>query len=263
MIALVEVLRARHPGIEHVMLACDTLAAATPGAELSGSAHMTAALSRLQRVRDHFGAHLAIVTHTPKDNPTVARDSGALIGHVDVAYNIHEKKITMTHINRGTIAAPMPFTFEGVKMGVDEDGADYEVLFTEVREAPGGGEGAPAFADKRSKKQREADAETSRFENMILDTMRGLGAAKEKIRHKALTDAIKATGEFDLDDKGRISAADRKRLHTSKRALMGRELGMTDTFVWSSTHEKQPQKIWNAGSVWNAAWNAVSEPIEI
>jgi hypothetical protein len=225
MIALVENLRSRHPDVEDVMLVCDTLAAATPGAELAGSAHMTSALSRLQRVRDHFDAHLAIVTHTPKDSPTVARDSGALIGHADVTYNIHQKKITMAHINRGTLARPLPFTFEGVKMAIDDDGADYEVLFTDIREATGDVEGPvdPAVrpsaeaAFSGAKGKRQNDFET--LKNEVVASIVRLGASGKKPTTTTMQDDMMGLQMLAVDQHGKLEEKERKRLERARNAL--------------------------------------------
>jgi hypothetical protein len=230
MIALVENLRARHPDVEHVMLICDTLAAATPGAELAGSAHMTAALNRLQRVRDHFDAHLAIITHTPKNDPTMPRDSGALIGHADVAYNVHQKKIAMTHCNRGELARPLPFTFEGVAMGVDEDGANYEVLFADVREAKVDVEGPAAVAGGLN--AGTAPARTTvpmvlgpvaEIEIAILDALRARAAdvGRSPFTADGLKDFLKEEGALKTDEKDSVLATCRQHYRRALANLRG------------------------------------------
>lgn len=214
MIALVEALRARHPGVEHLMLVCDTLAAATPGAELAGSAHMTAALNRLQRVRDHFDAHLVIITHTPKNDPTTARDSGALIGHADVAYNVYQKKIAMTHCNRGELARPLPFTFEGVVMGRDEDGANYEVLFTDVREAKVDVERPAADVNAGAAPARATVpmvlGPVDALEIDIIDTLRAADVGREPFTFDGLRDLLKENGDLPTDGKDAVTPLGRK-----------------------------------------------------
>jgi AAA domain len=226
LIGVIEKLKKLH-GQERVFIASDTLTAAAPGEDLDGSTGMSAVLNRLQHVRDHFGAHLAIVHHTPKSDPHTARGSGALLGHVDLEVNVFDKKVRMTNRNRGALAQPLPFIFEGVKMGVDEDGEDYEVLFTDVRPANVDVEGpaadvperapaAEAFGDKRRSKEAV-------LEDEIITSIIDFAGAKRKPTVKTVLADLMRHNKLDVDDAGAMKESARRLYDRARNSL--REAG--------------------------------------
>ena len=213
-----------------LLVIVDTLSMARQGGGMAENDNdaMSGAVAALRGVVMAANAHGMFIHHEGKDKSKGMRGGSALEGAVDTAMQLEGSVLRVTKQRDYDRGEEMEVEMIDVTLPAEKGGATSRVAV--VRR--GLGTAAPACSDKRSKKQREAEAETARFKNMILDMMRKIGGPKEKIRHSALTDAIKATGQFDLDEKGNIRAADRKRLHVGKKALMGSELGMSDAFVW-------------------------------
>jgi hypothetical protein len=85
-----------------------------------------AALANLRRVQDQTGAHIAVVSHTGKDEKKGARGSNSQDGDVDVLVQINGdgtiKIATVTKANDQAEGELTKFKAEIAVLGVDEDG---------------------------------------------------------------------------------------------------------------------------------------------
>jgi hypothetical protein len=84
----------RRIGIETpAIVAFDTLAALTPGADEISGADMTAAMHAIRSVTDRFLVHSVVVHHTPLDNPQRSRGHSSIEGAGDLVIGIDKGKI--------------------------------------------------------------------------------------------------------------------------------------------------------------------------
>jgi hypothetical protein len=94
-----------------------------------------AAITNLRRVQEQTGVHIAIISHTGKDEKRGARGSNAQDGDVDVMVQIAGDAIkvaTVTKANDQAEGVLTKFRAETVVLGIDEDGADIDTVIISV-----------------------------------------------------------------------------------------------------------------------------------
>jgi AAA domain len=111
----------------------DTLAKgiAAGGGDENQAKDLGAALANLRRVQDQTGAHIAVISHTGKDEKRGARGSNSQDGDVDVMVQISGDSVkvaTVTKANDQEEGALTKFKGEIVILGKDEDGDDITTM---------------------------------------------------------------------------------------------------------------------------------------
>jgi hypothetical protein len=93
------------------------------------------AITNLRRVQEQTGVHIAIISHTGKDQKKGARGSNAQDGDVDVMVQIAGdgiKVATVTKANDQAEGVLTKFKSEIVVLGIDEDGADIDTAIISI-----------------------------------------------------------------------------------------------------------------------------------
>lgn len=105
----------------------DTLATALPTGDPDKSNFVSQFYTRLKAVGRKVGCFFVILHHTPKDQPTVARNAGSIIGNANGSICIHKpdgddglySEIKGMKV-RGERSPPIYFAVESVEIGYDE-----------------------------------------------------------------------------------------------------------------------------------------------
>ena len=111
----------------YVVVFIDTLATALPTGDPDKSNFVSQFYTRLKKVGRNTGCFFIILHHTPKDQPTVARNAGSIIGNANGSICIHKPDgdeglfSEMKGMKvRGERTPPLYFAVESVDIGYDE-----------------------------------------------------------------------------------------------------------------------------------------------
>jgi hypothetical protein len=130
------------------------------------------AIANLRRVQEQTGVHIAIISHTGKDEKKSARGSNAQDGDVDVMVQISGDSIkvaTVTKANDQTEGVLTKFKAEIAVLGTDEDGADITTAIISA-DACGSEDSKSGTGAKLTSSQRRA---LDLLTNAVVDHGRG------------------------------------------------------------------------------------------
>jgi Bifunctional DNA primase/polymerase, N-terminal/AAA domain len=139
----------------------DTLAkgVAAGGGDENQAKDLGAALANLRRVQEATGAHIAIISHTGKDEKRGARGSNSQDGDVDVVIQIGGdgpiKVATVTKANDQAEGMLTKFKGEIAILGVDEDGDEITTMIISADDC-GSADGKSKEKAPLTSKQRRA-----------------------------------------------------------------------------------------------------------
>jgi hypothetical protein len=138
----------------------DTLAKgiAAGGGDENQAKDLGRALANLRRVQDQTGAHIAIVSHTGKDEKKGARGSNSQVGDVDVLVQISGDSVkvaTITKANDQEEGVLTKFKGEIAVLGVDDDGDDITTMIISTEDCGSAG-GKSAKPDTLTPTERRA-----------------------------------------------------------------------------------------------------------
>jgi hypothetical protein len=138
----------------------DTLAKgiAAGGGDENQAKDLGAALANLRRVQDQTAAHVAVISHTGKDEKRGARGSNAQDGDVDVMVQISGESIkvaTVTKANDQEEGVLTKFKGEIAVLGVDEDGNEITTMIISTDDC-GAADGKSAKSETLTPTERRA-----------------------------------------------------------------------------------------------------------
>jgi hypothetical protein len=153
----------------------DTLAkgVAAGGGDENQAKDLGRALANLRRVQDHTGAHIAIVSHTGKDEKKGARGSNSQVGDVDLLVQISGDSVkvaTVTKANDQKEGVLTKFKGEIAVLGVDEDGDKITTMIISTEDC------GSATGDK-SKEKAPLAATQRRAMDLLIKAINDVGRA--------------------------------------------------------------------------------------
>jgi hypothetical protein len=122
-----------------LMLVCDTLARAMPGANENDGAEMGAAVASLDRIRSEARIGLVLLLHhVGKDDTKGPRGHSSLLAAVDSAFEVKDGELVVHKARDAKIGEALAFTLRGVEIGEDEDGEAVTAVVALAAGAPSG-----------------------------------------------------------------------------------------------------------------------------
>jgi hypothetical protein len=140
----------------------DTLAkgVAAGGGDENQAKDLGRALANLRSVQDQTGVHVAIVSHTGKDEKRGARGSNSQVGDVDLLIQISGETVktaTVTKANDQKEGVLTSFKGEVYVIGVDEDNDDITTMIISADDCHGGDESKDTKAKLTAADRRAYD----------------------------------------------------------------------------------------------------------
>ncbi len=213
----------------------DTLAkgVAAGGGDENQAKDMGRALANLRKVQELTGAHIAIVSHTGKDEKKGARGSNSQIGDVDLLVQISGdsvKEAKVTKANDQKEGVLTKFKGEIATLGEDEDGDDITTMIIS-REDCGSATGS------KSKEKTPLTATQRRAMDLLIMAINDVGRASPPnappgvVKVVTLDDWRKSCKEGALSDGA--DDAQRMAFNRAKTDLANKgRIGIKNEWVW-------------------------------
>jgi AAA domain len=212
----------------------DTLAkgVAAGGGDENQAKDMGRALANLRAVQDQTGAHIAIVSHTGKDEKRGARGSNSQVGDVDLLVQISGDSVkvaTVTKANDQKEGVLTQFKGELAVLGEDEDGDDISTMIISADDCG-------SAASSKSKEKTSLTPKQRRAMDLLIKAINDVGRAPPPnappgvVKVVTLDDWRKSCKEGALSDD---DDANRMAFNRAKTDLANKgRIGIKNEWVW-------------------------------
>lgn len=128
-------------GLDHLVIAVDTLSRAMAGGDENSAQDMTALIRNIDAIRETINAHIILVHHTGKDTARGARGHSSLRAALDTEIELQadgEYRCAFVSKQRDYQGGEeFPFQLQSVLLGMDQDGDDVtSCVVAEAEEDP-------------------------------------------------------------------------------------------------------------------------------
>jgi hypothetical protein len=215
--------------------AFDTLAkgVAAGGGDENQAKDLGAALANLRRAQELTGAHIAIISHTGKDEKRGARGSNSQDGDVDVVVQISGdgpiKVATVTKANDQEEGVLTRFKGEISVLGDDDDGDEITTMIISVDDC--------GSADGKSKEKAPLGATQRRAMDLLIKAINDDGRAPPASAPHGVVKVVTLDAWRECSKKGALSDggddANRTAFNRTKTELANKgRIGIENGLVW-------------------------------